>query len=354
MTYNTQPTVAVAMSGGVDSSAAAALLVEQGYAVIGVTMRLFQETQHIDDARRTADDVGIPHYVFDLRETFEARIIRYFTQEYAVGRTPNPCVLCNPLIKFGLLFDKAAELGAELFATGHYVNIIHDNISGRYALQAASAKAKDQSYFLYRLRQEQLARTLFPLAAYTKDEIRACARRFHLDRVADKAESQENCFVGDQSYQRYLEQHLDPAIRKPGLIVDTRGEVLGEHQGIHLYTIGQRRGLGIALGTPRYVVAIQADQNTVVVGENADLMRNTCVVRDVNFLAIDPPTEPLACQVKIRYRHAATPAIITPGPHPDELTVRFERPQRAITPGQSAVFYQDDLVLGGGVIQAAA
>ena len=353
MKDKTRATVAVAMSGGVDSSVAAALLLEQGYAVIGVTMQLFQDTHNVDDARKTADDINIPHYIFDFREVFEARITRYFSAEYAAGRTPNPCVLCNPLIKFGLLFDKAHELGADLFATGHYVNVVHvqHEATGRYTLKAASAKGKDQSYFLYRLSQQQLARTLFPLATHTKDEIRERARRFHLDHVADKAESQENCFVGEQSYQQYLEQYLDPEARKPGPIVDTQGSVLGEHQGIHRYTIGQRRGLGIALGTPRYVVAIQADTNTVVVGENTNLMHNTCRVRDVNFLAIAPLIAPLGCQVKIRYRNAATPAIITPGPRNDEFTVRFETPQRAITPGQSAVFYQDDLVLGGGIIQ---
>ncbi len=351
MTDNTQQTVAVAMSGGVDSSVAAALLLEQGYAVIGVTMQLFQDTHNIDDARKTADDVNIQHYVFDFRNVFETRIIRYFSAEYAAGRTPNPCVLCNPLIKFGLLFDKSHELGADLFATGHYVDVVQHEATGRYTLKAASAKGKDQSYFLYRLSQAQLSRTLFPLATHTKNEIRERARRFHLNHVADKAESQENCFVGEQSYQQYLEQHLESEIRKPGPIVDTRGMVLGEHQGIYLYTIGQRRGLGIALGTPRYVVEIQADQNTVVVGEDGDLMRATCIVRDTNFLAIDPPTEPFECQVKIRYRHAATPARVTPGPHNGEFTICFETPQRAITPGQSAVFYQNDLVLGGGIIQ---
>lgn len=351
MKDNIRATVAVAMSGGVDSSVAAALLLEQGYAVIGVTMRLFQDTHNIDDARKTADAVNIPHYVFDFREVFEARIIRYFREEYAAGRTPNPCVLCNPLIKFGLLFDKAHELGADLFATGHYVNVAQHETTGRYMLKAASAKGKDQSYFLYRLSQEQLGRTLFPLATHAKDEIRDRARRFHLDHVAEKAESQENCFVGEQSYQQYLEQSLDTEARKPGPIVDTQGSVLGEHQGIHRYTIGQRRGLGIALGKPCYVVDIHADANTIVVGENSDLMRDTCRVRDMNFSAIAPPADPLGCQVKIRYRHAATPAIITPGPNTDEFTVRFETPQRAITPGQSAVFYQDDLVLGGGTIQ---
>lgn len=345
-----QPPVAVAMSGGVDSSVAAALLNEQGYAVIGVTMQLFQGAENLDDARRIADALDIPHRVFDFREAFEARIIRYFCDEYLLGRTPNPCVICNPLIKFGLLFEKAREHGAERFATGHYVDVARAGQHGRYTLKAASATGKDQSYFLYRLTQEQLARALFPLAAYTKVEIRALARRFGLD-VADKAESQENCFVGEQSYQRYLAEYLGPEAGTPGPIVDLQGRVVGEHQGIHRYTIGQRRGLGVALGSPRYVVAIRAKDNTVVIGENADLMQADCRVRDLRWLSSEPPAAPLDCRVKIRYRHAATPAAIMPGPEPGEIIVRFETPQRAVTPGQSAVFYDGGLVLGGGIIQ---
>jgi tRNA-specific 2-thiouridylase len=257
------------------------------------------------------------------------------------------------LIKFGLLFEKAHELGADLFAPGHYVNIVRYEATGRYTLKAASAKAKDQSYFLYRLSQEQLARTLFPLATHSKDQIREKARRFDLAHVADKAESQENCFVGEQRYQEYLNSYLHAEAPIPGPIIDMQGNVLGEHQGIHLYTIGQRRGLGIALGSPRYVVAIRPEENTIVVGKNEDLMRQECVVHDLNFLAIEPSTASFECQVKIRYRNVATPAHIVPGPHEDEVTVRFETPRRAITPGQSAVFYQDDLVLGGGIILSA-
>lgn len=351
MLQHSSPIVAVAMSGGVDSSVAAALLLEQGYAVIGVTMRLFQDAHNIEDARKTAEALGIPHHVFDFRDVFEARIIRYFCEEYMAGRTPNPCVLCNPLIKFGLLFEKVHELEASLFATGHYVNVIHSEVTDRYTLKAASAKAKDQSYFLYRLSQEQLSRTLFPLATHAKDQIREKARLFDLGHVADKAESQENCFVGEQSYQQFLDTQFVSPPPKSGPIVDTAGNILGEHQGIHLYTIGQRRGLGIALGSPRYVVAIRPKDNTIVVGENADLMRQECRVRDLNFLAIETLTDQLACQVKIRYRNPATPAQIAPGPHEGEVIVRFETPRRAITPGQSAVFYQDDLVLGGGIIQ---
>lgn len=343
--------VAVAMSGGVDSSVTAALLQEQGYSVIGVTMQLFQDAQHIRDARLTAEKLGIPHDVFDFRQIFHERIIQYFCAEYAAGRTPNPCVWCNPLLKFGQLFEKAQELGAELFATGHYVTIARDSVTGRYLLRAATAKAKDQSYFLYRLSQAQLARTLFPLATKTKDEIRQMARELGLQQVAEKAESQENCFIRDESCQEFLARVLPPDARQPGRFVDPSGNTLGDHQGIYRYTIGQRRGLGLAFGSPRYVVAIQPDTNTVVIGENTDLLTPTCLVRDVNFIAIDRLTSPMDLQVKIRYRSAATPARILPGETADEVQVIFAAPQRAVTPGQSAVFYQDDLVVGGGVIQ---
>jgi tRNA-specific 2-thiouridylase len=338
------------MSGGVDSSVTAAILREQGYEVIGVTMQLFQEAQNIADAKVTADALGIPHYVFDFRPVFEEQIIGYFCNEYLAGRTPNPCVRCNPQIKFGLLFDKARDVGATLFATGHYVNVVQYPTTGRYTLKAASAKAKDQSYFLYRLSQEQLARTLFPLAIWTKEQIREKARTLGLTHVAAKTESQENCFIGEQSYQQYLANSLPSESRQSGPIVDTHGNVLGEHQGIHLYTIGQRRGLGIALGSPRYVVAIHSDTNTVVVGENADLFTQEFTVRDLNFLAVERLDTPLECHVKIRYRNAATSARVFPGPEPGEMTVHFETPQRAVTPGQSAVFYEDDLILGGGII----
>lgn len=350
--HHSTPTVAVAMSGGVDSSVAAAILMEQGYPVFGVTMQLFQDLQGIADARTSAEQLGIPHYVFDFRQEFQDQIIRYFCDEYAAGRTPNPCVFCNPQIKFGLLFDKASHLGAQCFATGHYVNAVYDEPSDRYLLKAATSTAKDQSYFLYRLSQQQLARTLFPLATATKAHIREKARELHFAHVAEKAESQENCFLIDQTYQRYLEAHLPPEAKQPGPIVDINGKVLGQHQGVYLYTIGQRRGLGIALGSPRYVVAIQPETNTVVVGENSDLFTQEFRVRNLNFIAIEQLSSPVECQVKIRYRNPARPARIEPGHDDDEVRVIFETPQRAVTPGQSAVFYQEDIVIGGGVIQS--
>lgn len=351
MQFHSKPPVAVAMSGGVDSSVAAALLMEQGYPVIGVTMQLFQDPRNIDDAKATADKLSIPHYVYDFRQEFQEQIIRYFCDEYAAGRTPNPCVFCNPRLKFGLLFEKARGVGAQVFATGHYVRILYDEVNSRYLLKAATTKTKDQSYFLYRLSQEQLARTLFPLATMTKDQIREKARILGFDHVAEKVESQENCFVMDQSYQQFLEKTLPPEAKKPGPIVDTQGNVLGEHRGIYLYTIGQRRGLGIALGSPRYVVAIHPETNTVVIGENSDLFTSQFLVGDLNFIAIDQLIFPMNCQVKIRYRNAATPACLVPGDSPDEVNVIFETSQRAVTPGQSAVWYQDDIVLGGGIIK---
>ncbi len=343
--------VTVAMSGGVDSSVTAALLLEQGYPVIGVTMHLFQNPQNITDAKAVAAKFGIPHYVFDFRQEFQDRIIRYFCDEYTAGRTPNPCVFCNPQIKFGLLFEKAKEFGAYLLATGHYVKKEYDETTHRYLLSSATTAAKDQSYFLYRLTQGQLARSLFPLASMTKKRIREKAKALGLEHIAAKAESQENCFIVGQSYQHFLEEHLSPDARKPGPIVDTTGNVLGQHQGIQFYTIGQRRGLGIALGSPRYVVAIDPEKNTVVIGENADLFTREFFVRDLNFIAIEQLTSPMDVQVKIRYRNPATSAHIIPEEEDDEVKVIFETPQRAVTPGQSAVFYQDSIVVGGGIIQ---
>jgi tRNA-specific 2-thiouridylase len=314
-------------------------------------MQLFQHPQNIADAKIAADKLGIPHYVCDFRQEFQDQIIRYFCQEYTAGRTPNPCVFCNPQIKFGLLFEKVKEFGAHLMATGHYVKVDYDESTQRYLLRSATTSAKDQSYFLYRLTQEQLARSLFPLASMTKEMIRHKARALNLEHVAAKAESQENCFVGGQSYQQFLEEYLTPEMKKPGPIVDTTGKVLGQHQGIYLYTIGQRRGLGIALGTPKYVAAIQPEKNTIVIGEDADLFTQEFFVRDLNFIAIDRLTAPMQVEVKIRYRNPATPARIIPGNHHDEVKVILKTPQRAVTPGQSAVFYQDDIVVGGGIIQ---
>ncbi|GAK57517.1 tRNA-specific 2-thiouridylase mnmA [Candidatus Vecturithrix granuli] len=358
--------VAVAMSGGVDSAVAAALLEEQGYPLLGVTMRLpeayelkqsgetvFSETpapSYITDARLVADKLGIKHLVVDVRQAFREQIVEYFCAEYRAGRTPNPCVFCNPQIKFGILFEHAQRYGGLLLATGHYVQKIYQPETQRYALQVSNNTTKDQSYFLYRLTQAQLAHALFPLANLSKEAIRQKAREVGLHHIAEKAESQENCFLAGQRYQQFLEDYLPSDVNSPGLIVDTRGHILGEHQGIHHYTIGQRRGLGIALGAPRYVVKIDPKTHTVVIGENHELFSSKFLVTHLNFIAIERVTEPIKVQVKIRYRNAATPATVFPGDHEDEVLVALERPQRAVTPGQSAVFYDGDLVVGGGVI----
>lgn len=358
--------IAVAMSGGVDSSVAAALLQEQGYSLLGVTMRLPEAYElkqsggidfsaaplpsYITDARFVAEKLGIPHVVVDVRQTFQEQIVEYFCAAYRVGRTPNPCVLCNPQIKFGILFEHAQRYGARFLATGHYVQKIYQPETRRYTLQASNNIAKDQSYFLYRLTQAQMAHALFPLANLSKAAIRQKARELDLHHIAEKAESQENCFLAGQHYQQFLENYLLSDVNPPGLIVDTSGHILGEHQGIHHYTIGQRRGLGIALGSPRYVVAIHPETHTVVIGENHELFSSKFLVTHLNFMAIERLIEPTNVQVKIRYRNAATPATILPGDGDDEALVVLERAQRAVTPGQSAVFYDGDLVIGGGVI----
>ncbi len=360
-----KPRVAVAMSGGVDSSVAAALLLERGHDVFGITMRLPQpdelhakgtiaqhvaEPSYISDARHAAKILGIRHVVLDIRQEFQDQIVRYFCEEYVRGRTPNPCVLCNPRIKFGRLFDYAHELGAEMLATGHYVNLQYDQDCQRYVLKTADNRAKDQSYFLYRLSQAQLARTLFPLAEFDKAVIRQKARDFGLDHVAEKAESQENCFIVDQSYQEFLQDYLPAEAKRSGSIVDTAGHLLGEHQGIHRYTIGQRRGLGVALGSPRYVIAIQPETNTVVIGTNHELLTEEFWVKELCFITVEKLSGPVDCLVKIRYRHAATPATIYPEANEETIKVVLHTPQRAVTPGQSAVFYVQDSVLGGGII----
>ena len=363
--HQTAPIIAVAMSGGVDSSVAAALLLEQGHSIFGVTMRLPQARELLDgaqhapeseepaylrDAQRAADILGIRLLVVDVRQAFRERIIQYFCEEYVAGRTPNPCVVCNPLIKFGLLFDHSAAAGAERLATGHYVKAEYQAASGRYLLRAASDAAKDQSYFLYRLSQAQLARAIFPLGGMTKADIRERAKYFGLTHVAEKAESQENCFVANQSYQAFLQQFLSSR-PKAGKILDTQGHEVGTHQGIHLFTIGQRKGLGVAFGSPRYVVEIRPDANAVVIGENHDLFASRFAVKQVNLIAVERLREPLRCRVKIRYRHAAAPATVLPTAQPDEVLVALDEAQRAVTPGQSAVFYNEDVLIGGGVIE---
>jgi len=334
------------MSGGVDSSVTAALLKEQGYRVTGVTMRLSDWAKDpSEDARRVAEVLDIPFHVFDFKEAFRADVIDDFAREYGAGRTPNPCALCNQRIKFGLLMQKAMELGADFLATGHYARCEKDE-AGRFHLRRGADEAKDQSYFLFSLTQERLSRVLFPLGGMTKPEVRALAERFALP-VAHKSESQEICFIVDNNYVRFLEEetHIAP---KAGKIVDRDGKTLGEHQGFHRYTIGQRKGLGLSHPTPLFVLGVNAARNEVTVGDNADLLRDVLRAEKLNWIA-PTPTAPFTTTCKIRYRHAPVACEVIPLDD-GAVEVRFFEAQRAITPGQVIVFYEGDDVLGGGWI----
>lgn len=354
--------VIVGMSGGVDSSVTAGLLVEQGYEVIGVTLNLWPELDGMaenlredaccalgatEDARRVADRLDIPYYVVNFRETFERRVIQDFIREYQRGRTPNPCVRCNQFIKYDALLEKAALFDAEYVATGHYARIVFDAASGRYQLRKAADRRKDQSYVLWVMTQDRLARTLFPLGDLTKEQTRERAARWKLP-VARKPESQDICFVPYKNYGEFLARHAAESVRE-GPIVDREGNVLGKHHGIAFHTIGQRRGLGLAAGKPLYVTEIRAETNTIVVGELEDLLKPTCLVEEVNFISIPELREPRRVLVRIRYRAEEVPAEISPAEN-GRVLVRFDTPQRAVTPGQSVVFYDGDVVVGGGTI----
>lgn len=354
MEDNTKRKIAVAMSGGVDSSVTAALLKRQGHEVIGITMRLFAPRAEgagsaAHDAAVVARYLGIPHHLADFEPAFSELIVADFIAEYRHGRTPNPCVRCNRFVKFGLLLDKARELGADLLATGHYVRKSCDP-DGSCHLRTAACIAKDQSYFLYTLTQERLQRLVFPLGEMeSKDEVRRLARELGLP-VAEKGDSQEVCFIPDDDYVAYLERSgaLTPI---PGDIVHVGGQVLGRHRGTHRYTIGQRRGLGVAWSEPLYVVGIDSERNVLVVGEEAQLFAKGLLGADLNWI-VAPEGEEFAATCKIRYRH-----------HPVGCRVRLEEggrcevhfgePQKAVTPGQALVFYRGDEVLGGGRIMGA-
>jgi tRNA-specific 2-thiouridylase len=344
-------TVFVAMSGGVDSSAAAVLLLEKGYHVCGITMEHWPGelpgSSTVDEARKVAGNLGIPHYTCDLQNAFQKNVVDYFCSEYFAGRTPNPCVVCNKTVKFGALFDFARKLGADYLATGHYARVAYDEHRRRWVLKKGLDDKKDQSYVLYTLSQEILPYLVFPLGDYRKEEIRQIAARAGLT-VADKKDSQEICFIPDNDYRRFLVKN---ALRstEPGIIYDMDGNPAGEHQGVAFYTIGQRHGLGLALGYPAYVVEIDPVRNALVVGKARDLLASGLTARDVNLIAIQSLLEPLRAQVKIRYNASPVDAVISPGEN-GGVIVRFSRPQKAVTPGQAVVFYQDDLVLGGGFI----
>jgi tRNA-specific 2-thiouridylase len=364
--------IAVAMSGGVDSSAAAAILKEQGHELVGFTMQLWNQRRGLSvdengeplpsrccslddvyDARRVAEGLGFPFYVLNLEKEFERDVVQPFVASYLNGETPIPCVACNSRLKFASLDRLAASLGCERVATGHYARVEFDAATNRYRLLRGRDPQKDQSYFLWELTQDQLSRSMFPLGEMSKPDARAAARRNEL-AVAEKAESQEICFVPDGDYAGFIDRYLDAEAqsdRMPGAgeIVSTKGAVIGEHAGVHHYTVGQRRGLGIADAQPLYVIGIDAAKNQIIAGRQEELLSEEFTAAGVNWIAFDNPTEPVRAEVRVRYRHTAAPATITPLTEA-RARVKFDEPQRAIAPGQATVFYRGDEVVGGGWI----
>lgn len=357
--------VVVAMSGGVDSSVSAALLVDEGYEVIGVTMKLWNYDElgdHINresgccsldtiqDARAVCSQIGAPHYVWDLSEEFGKAVIDNFVSEYLEGRTPNPCVMCNKHIKWGTFLGKARSLGADLVATGHYARVVADETTGRYRLLKSPHARKDQSYALWGIRQKALAVTLFPVGELTKDEVREVAERKGL-RTAKKKESQEICFVTDNDYGRFLNDRVAAMGKRlaQGEIKTSDGTVVGGHDGYAFYTIGQRRGVGVSLNRPVYVTEIRARDNVIYVGPQEELYARGLTANEVNLIRHESLDGPMAVTAKIRYNDPGHPAVLAPLPN-GEVQLEFQELQRAITPGQSVVFYQDDEVLGGGLI----
>jgi tRNA-specific 2-thiouridylase len=370
---NTGEPIAVAMSGGVDSSVVAAMLVREGHKVVGMTMQLWNQRRlpelategatgrccsldDVYDARRVAEQVGIPYYVVNFEEQFEAQVVKPFVDEYMAGRTPIPCTLCNNYIKFDRFLEMADSVGAHYMATGHYARVRYDESAGRYQLLRAVDESKDQTYFLFGLTQAQLARTLFPLGGLNKPEVRDLARGMEL-AVAAKGDSQEICFVPNGDYAAFMNAYLKEkgvtVEETSGEIVTTDGRALGRHAGIHHFTVGQRKGLGVATGEPLYVIATIPASQQVIVGGNDDLLRKRFYANDVNWISIAcvDAAAPVRAQVKIRNRHVAAPATLIATERADRVEVRFDEAQRAITPGQGAVFYDGDLVLGGGWIE---
>lgn len=354
-------TVLVGMSGGVDSSVAAAMLVNAGHRVIGVTLNVWPEGDDlaiieredaccalgaVEDARRVCGQLDIPHYVVNFRDIFRRHVIDNFVDEYRRGRTPNPCVRCNQFIKFDALLAKAEALGADYVATGHYARTARAD-SGRWALRKAADARKDQSYVLYVMTQDRLARAMFPLGDLSKDETRRLAENLGL-HVAGKPESMEICFVPTKNYRDYLRQH-EPTSARPGAIVDADGRVVGTHEGVAFYTVGQRRGLGIASSRPLFVSEILADENVLVVGDEAGLYQTEAFATGVNWVAIEALDGPMRATAKVRYKAEEAPVILEPAE--GGVRVTFDAPQRAITPGQTIVFYDGELVVGGGTLE---
>ena len=368
---NSRPLTAVAMSGGVDSSTVAAILLERSEPAVGLTMQLWNQRRlpeldrsgaggrrccspdDVYDAKRVAQHLGMPHYVVNYERRFEETVVQPFVDEYLAGRTPVPCTQCNNHVKFDPLLSTARQIGAERLATGHYARIRHNEETGRYELLRAADSSKDQTFFLFGLKQEQLARTDFPLGELDKSDVREIARRAALP-VAEKPESQEICFVPSGNYVKFIAAYVGERggalLEEEGELVTTSGEVIGRHRGLHHYTVGQRKGLGVAAGRPLYVVELDHAANRVVVGEDADLRSNTCKIRDVNWISFAKLKSPVRATVKIRHRHEPAAATVEPLGS-NSARVIFDVPQRAITPGQAAVCYSGDVVLGGGWIK---
>lgn len=361
MIENEKHKVMVAMSGGVDSSVAALLLMEQGYDVAGTTLKLFSgenvdcdssvrtccSLRDVEDARRVAYKLGFEHFVFNFGPLFKSAVIERFAKAYVSGETPNPCIDCNRYIKFSKLLERARLMNMDYIATGHYARVVFDESTGRYLLKKAADKSKDQTYVLYALTQEQLKRTLFPLGGLLKSEVRALAERQGLVN-SQKPDSQDICFVPDGDYTDFLEKTLQVR-SSPGAITDMDGHTLGMHQGLIRYTIGQRKGLNVSLGKPKYVIEKDVAANTLVIGDDRALYREDCLVRDINLISMNRLDRPVLATVKTRYGQKEADAVLNPV-EDGHVFVRFVEPQRAITPGQAAVFYDGDSVIGGGTI----
>lgn len=345
--------VIVGLSGGVDSSVAAYTLLTQGYEVIGVTMHVWNQegddiySQAVHDAKKVADHLGIPHYVIDFTKEFKQNVVDYFISEYMAGRTPNPCNMCNRFVKWEALLDRAKDFGAEYVATGHYARIKRLE-NGRYVVMNSATAVKDQTYALNQLTQNQLAHTFMPIGEYTKDEIRQIAKDVGIP-VADKKDSQDICFIPDGDYKAFLEKYADCELPSEGNFVNEEGVVLGKHKGITNYTVGQRKGLGIALGKPVFVSAIKPETNEIVISDTGDVFARELYCNKLNFMAVEDLTEPTEVIAKVRYAHKGSPCTIEKVSD-DTVRCTFREDVRAITPGQSVVFYQNDYVFGGGII----